>query len=268
MNIKMRYPGGRAAALTLSYDDGADADIRLIEIMTQYGLKGTFNLNSRMFLGDKSDRGLRLKKVYIESGNEVACHGVWHPRLEQLPTPAMIHEILDDRELLEEEFDTIIRGMAYPYGTYNKNVIEVIRLCGICYARTVRATGGFDIPENWLELPATCHHDDDRLFVLAERFVNHKEDCDPMLFYLWGHSFEFNNNDNWDRIEKFGQMVGHKQNIWYATNIEVYDYIQAYKRLEMSAKCNIIHNPSAMDVWIRVNGVNTKIAAGQTVRFE
>ena len=32
--------------MTLSYDDGAKDDIRLIEIMQKYGLKGTFNICS------------------------------------------------------------------------------------------------------------------------------------------------------------------------------------------------------------------------------
>ena len=37
----MRFPKGRAKALTLSYDDGTEQDIRLIRIMNQNGLKGT-----------------------------------------------------------------------------------------------------------------------------------------------------------------------------------------------------------------------------------
>jgi len=37
-NIYLRFPGGRAKALTLSYDDGVETDIRLIEIMKKHGL--------------------------------------------------------------------------------------------------------------------------------------------------------------------------------------------------------------------------------------
>ena len=42
----MRFPGGLAKALTFSYDDGVEQDIRLVEILDKYGMKGTFNLNS------------------------------------------------------------------------------------------------------------------------------------------------------------------------------------------------------------------------------
>ena len=44
MGIFMRFPGGKKKALTLSYDDGVEQDIRLIDIMKKNGLKGTFNL--------------------------------------------------------------------------------------------------------------------------------------------------------------------------------------------------------------------------------
>lgn len=265
MNIKMRFPGGAAAALTLSYDDGSEADIRLIEIMSKHGLKGTFNINSRMFDSDPNHYEA-IRKAYIESGNEVACHGVTHPFLDRLSTPEMIHEVLDDRERLEKEFDTIIQGMAYPFGTYNKDVLDVLKQCGIYYSRTVISTGRFDFPQNWLEWHPTCHHNDQRLFELTEQIVNHKEDTEPLLFYVWGHSYEFDRNDNWDRMEKFAEMIGNRDNIWYATNIDIYNYVRGYSRLEKSARGNIIHNPNAFDVWVRVNGSVMKIEAGETVR--
>ena len=48
---------------------------------------------------------------------------------------------------------------------------------------------------------------------------------EPLLFYLWGHSYEFDDDDNWDTIEKFLQKAGCRDDVWYATNIEVYDCI-------------------------------------------
>ena len=44
--VFMRFPGGLGKALTLSYDDGVEQDIKLIDILNRYGLKCTFNLNS------------------------------------------------------------------------------------------------------------------------------------------------------------------------------------------------------------------------------
>lgn len=59
MNIFMRYPGQRAKALTLSYDDGVQQDQRLISIMRRHGLRGTFNINTGLL------RRLREKKVTV-----------------------------------------------------------------------------------------------------------------------------------------------------------------------------------------------------------
>ena len=40
------YPGGKHKALTMSYDDGKQEDLRLVEIFNRYGIKGTFHINS------------------------------------------------------------------------------------------------------------------------------------------------------------------------------------------------------------------------------
>ncbi len=40
---------GKKKAITFSFDDGVLQDIRTIEILDKYGLKGTFNLNSGKF---------------------------------------------------------------------------------------------------------------------------------------------------------------------------------------------------------------------------
>ena len=44
---------GKKKAVTFSFDDGVTQDIRLIEILNKYGLKGTFNLNSGLMAKEK-----------------------------------------------------------------------------------------------------------------------------------------------------------------------------------------------------------------------
>ena len=44
--LKMRFPGGLRKAFTLSYDDANYDDMRLMELMDEYGVKGTFNVSS------------------------------------------------------------------------------------------------------------------------------------------------------------------------------------------------------------------------------
>ena len=101
-------------------------------------------------------------------------------------------------ETFEELFGKVIRGFAYPYGAYDDKSVEILKNCGICYARTVNSTRDFRIPQDWLRLPATCHHNDPELMNLADRFINTKNSWSPMLFYLWGHSYEFEQFDNFN----------------------------------------------------------------------
>ena len=52
----MRFKDGKKKALTLSYDDGVVQDIRLIGILNQYGLKGTFNIGTGRYEAEDTIR--------------------------------------------------------------------------------------------------------------------------------------------------------------------------------------------------------------------
>lgn len=221
-------------AVTFSFDDGNTDDIRLIEIMNKYGLKGTFNLNSGNITNTNSWNFADKKAVrhinYTEhadiyKGHEIACHSYTHPRLETLSKETVYNEIFTDKKILSCLFDCKIRGMAYPFGTYNDTVLEVLKECGIEYCRTVKVTHSFDMPENPLLLHPTCHFTDSGIFDIAERFL--KLTCDkPQVFYIWGHSYELVTEDDWQKFEKLCQTISNKKYIHYCTNIEVFDILK------------------------------------------
>ena len=97
-------------------------------------------------------------------------------------------------------------------------------------------------------------------FVETENMFGNAE-----MFYLWGHSYDFDNIDNWNVIEKFAEYAGGHEHIWYATNIEIYDYVKAYESLQTSYDKKIIHNPSATDVWFEIKGKVYCVKAGETL---
>ena len=276
----MRFPEFKDKAVTLSYDDGVAQDKRLIEIMSRYSLKGTFNLNSGMFGRIATHTSGRMTteealRLYTESGNEVAVHGYKHISLADVDSAVAINDIIEDRKALEALFGRVIKGMAYANGSYNDSVVEQLKLCGIHYARTTESTRDFKLPKDWLRLGATCHHNDPRLMELAEKFVTfsvgeyHWRNY-PRMFYLWGHSYEFDNDNNWNVIEEFAKYVGGREDIWYSTNGEIYDYIRAYERLEFSADGSMVYNPTVTDLYITYhrNNQNYVIHAGKTVRLD
>ena len=277
MNIFMRFPEGKIKALTLSYDDNVDQDIKFIDILNTYGLKCTFNINSEGYAEEgtvypEGNVHRRLTKnqateLYKNSGHEVAVHSCTHPFLEQLPASVAALEILNDRVALEEQFGCIVRGMAYPFGTYSDELVEVLKTCGIVYSRTIKSTEKFDVPTDWLRLPATCHHNNPRLMELAKEFAEATYKRAPKLFYLWGHSYEFESNNNWNVIEDFAKYMGNRDDIWYATNIEIYEYMEDYKRLVYSANGKRVKNPTARTLYFYAHGNNYSVAPGETVEI-
>ena len=280
----LRFPGGRRKALTLSYDDGVRQDLRLLELLDRYGVKCTFNLNSgtlgRVLFGGPPDREpLDLSCVKPEevasvyAGHEVAGHGLWHSSLPDIGTPGAMLEIIDDRAKLEELSGQRVQSFAYPFGLHSAEVRTLLRLAGYRSARTVVSTGGFGLPEDFLQWDATCHHDDPRLMELAKTFCEGGSGepfaFAPQLFYLWGHAYEFDIHHNWDRIEEFLRYVGQfGETVWFATNGEITDYVEAYRALRFSADSAAVTNPTATKLWMAIGFQEViELPAGETVNI-
>ena len=273
----MRFPEGKCKALTFSYDDGVKADKRLLQVFEKYGLKGAFNLNSKLFDCECWHGRMDEEQTYAAfngCGQEIALHGARHIFMGKVPLCEAVKEVTDNRDYLENKFGKIVRGMAYAYGSYNDDIKRMLKDCGVAYARTTNSTYGFEIPSDWLELNPTCHHTEKELAPLADKFfgqsptdqLKHRE---PGRFYVWGHAYEFDDVNNWDIIETLGKRAAEQKNeIWLATNIEIYDYIQAYNRLVFSLDGERVYNPSAQSVWIELRGKTYEIGAGKTVAFE
>ena len=223
------FPGNKLKAFTLSYDDGVTQDIRFVVLLKKYGLKCTFNLNSKIqspdsnwMIGDKKISRMDakgLKELYC--GHEIACHGETHADLVKLTKEELLTEMEEDRKCLAARFGTRPVGMAYPFGTYNASVAESLREMGFAYGRTILNSYSFDIPDDLLTYAPTCHHGDKDLFSLAEKFIALCPDR-PQLFYVWGHTYEFDVADSWDRLEDFFRLISGHDDIFYGTNREVF----------------------------------------------
>ena len=268
MERYLRFPGGKAKALTLSYDDGVIYDERLIEIMKKNGVKGTFNINSGLTGIPRRFTKEQCIELYSNSGMEVAIHGYKHLWPDAIHGATIYKEFATDKENLEEWFGGIIRGMAYAQGRYTDEVVDVLKTLDVAYSRTVESTFNFKLPTDWLRLKPTCHHKYEKLPELVKAFndanPNKQNNKHPMLFYLWGHSYEFEDNNNWEIIEDFCQSVGGREDVWYATNIEIYDYVKAYENLHFSANEKVVRNDSPIDIYFWSKGT-TYVAKASTI---
>ena len=276
----LRFPGGKAKAVTFSYDDGSKDDVRFLDVINKYNLKCTFNL-----VGELVESEERLTKDYIKEnilakGHEIAVHGYCHRAQNKIRPIEGIRDILDCRILLEREFGIIIRGMAFPDTAVNrfqepeafKRVKKYIEDLDIAY---VRSAGGdndkFKLPDEWHNWMPTAHHDNPQIFEYMEKFINldvsklYISMRTPKLFYVWGHSFEFERNQNWEHLDEICQKISGKDDIWYATNMEIYEYVQAYNSLVYSADGTVVYNPTLFDIWFDIDGTMYFIKSGETI---
>lgn len=225
---------GRKKAVTFSYDDGITQDKRLIKLFDKYGLKATFNINSG-YLGTHNSlvreevtvahvkpRACEVAEIY--KNHEVAAHTLTHPSLTRLTDEEIIHQVEDDRAALSEIVGYEVVGMAYPGGgtNYTAHVVDIIKNnTKIRYARTIESNHVFDIQSDLYTFkPTVYHHAEwDELFRLGREFIELAPDT-PKVFYIWGHAYELDIHDDWERYEEFCKLISGRENIYYCTNRE------------------------------------------------
>ena len=74
---------GKKKAVTFSFDDGVEQDIRLVDMLNRYGLKATFNLNSG-FLGLRREgtyKGKSIRKDNVMASQVAAVYQGHDPRV-------------------------------------------------------------------------------------------------------------------------------------------------------------------------------------------
>ena len=279
----LRFPGGKPKAFTMSYDDGVRQDIRLAEICNKYGVKCTFNINAGLIAPEPGHRRLcadEIREHLQGAGHEIAVHGFNHQAPGAARPINTMQEVLKDRLDLEKEFGGIIRGMAYPdsgitkihSGTSYETIRQILKDLGIVYSRSLSGDNDrFLLPEDWYNLIPTAHHNNPQVLEFAEKFVAfdyeklYSSSRHPRLFYLWGHSYEFDNNDNWDRIEAILDILAGKDDIWYPTNIQLWEYVHAYESLVYSADGMRVYNPTLTEVWFNADGTDYSVKPGEMI---
>lgn len=279
----LRYPGGKTKAVTFSYDDGCRQDLRLAETLNSYGIKATFNINSGV-LGKPDDWHLSAEEIQrniLDAGHEIANHGKYHMAPGLARSVDAIRDILDGRQELEQIFGRIVRGYAYPdtgilamqNGASYENIRKNLQDLGVAYARTLGSdNNGFRLPSDWYSWMPTAHHANPNAIAWAQEFLaldvngQYWSMRHPRLYYLWGHSYEF--EGNWGLLEALCQTLGGHEEIWYATNGEIYDYVEAWDRLIFSADGRMVTNPTLRTVWFDEDGVLYTVHSGETIQLK
>lgn len=219
---------------TLSFDDGTYEDEKMIVLLKKYGIKASFCINTGLMDGNDvievAGKWRRMnfeyaKKNKVYDGFDVISHGFKHKELTFLGESEIISEIRQDGENIAKLTDKSPVGFAYPGGTayYNGYITDImLSSTDIRFARDTDDTFAFYLPENFMAWKPTCSLLDDKLFSLAERFIN-AEATEDMLFYGWDHPWAITAYNAWDKVERLFKMLSEHDDIVFVSNTEFYE---------------------------------------------
>ena len=267
------WPGFRRKAVTFSYDDGMRNDRRLVALLNRHGLRGTFNLNSGKLSPDgAADDAWNVRAseaASLYAGHEAAVHGLRHESWNVTLPAVVAADIARDRLALESLFGCPVEGSAYPCGEHSKGPAPdaALRALGIVHARVVATRADFAVPADFLAWAPTTHHGRGDAADLARTFLDAADPAtaEPALFYVWGHSFEFRSEEDWERMDALCALLA-RDDVWAATNIEICRYVLAFRALRATLDGRVLENPTAIPLCLRVDGRPVLLAPGECFR--
>lgn len=267
--ITKLFPDGKGKAFNISYDDGVTQDIRFLELLNKYGLKGTFNLNFGLMESGfewTHECGLTVKRLDLQqavklySGHEVASHTLTHPYMDNLSRQEIMEQMVKDKENLERLFGREIQGFAVPFHYYSDLIAQCARKAGFEYARVSEESNSYGIPEDYYWWLGGKFHRSKDLEEYVDGFLH--TDKELALCQLVGHSYDLDVADMWDMMEAICAKVSKAEDVLPMTNLEIVRYLKAMAMAEVSAA--EITNRSNTDLWFRVNNEIIVLHPGET----
>lgn len=209
-----------------SWDDGHPLDLKVAELLSKYGIKGTFFVPIKNIEGRPVISNIDLKK--INRNFEVGSHTYDHRYLVGLSLEECFYQISRGKEELEQILGKEVEGFCYPGGMFDKSVKAQVMKAGFLYARGInnlRVDGSF----NKFNIPTTLQFYPHVNWVIFKNFIsmgayrkrfsifckyleandwlsavlNTMDFCaeNNLNFHLWGHSWEVDENDLWKKLE-------------------------------------------------------------------
>ena len=202
---------------TLRLDDCTMQDSRIIEIFERYGFTGcTFYMNTGLFghdwsafVGSPHVRYSREEAERVYRGQDVQVHTVSHFALNTLPDPQITAEVNLDAENIRAMFGHTPVGLSWPGGDrdWDAHTLDVVlATTDMRYGSCTTRTGNFDLPTRFMTWYPTCAFSDGDSLSLLQAFIEAKP-TEDMLFKAWGHGYEPDSGNTWDRFEEMIRMI-------------------------------------------------------------
>jgi peptidoglycan/xylan/chitin deacetylase (PgdA/CDA1 family) len=123
----------------ISFDDGHRSIFDFaFPILKKYNFTATIFVASGIIKGKKINDFYNTKdmlsaeniKELSDKGFEIASHGVWHSDLTLLDENELRNELINSKTELENLTKKTVSALSFPYGSWNKKVLEVAEECG------------------------------------------------------------------------------------------------------------------------------------------
>lgn len=227
--------------VTTSWDDGHKIDFRLADLMKKYNLTGTFYISPLDREIPEADRLTDDEIKKLSDGFEIGAHTMTHPRLSTISLEEAEKEISGSKKYLENILGKKVTSFCYPGGDHNSKHQKIVENAGFDFARNVNKFS-FGQNCNKFSFPTTVHayrHWSDFVNIYKysgslPKFFKNYLNWDQLaislfdqtyqkggIYHLWGHSWEVDNNKDWERLERVFSHISNKQGVEYLTNGEL-----------------------------------------------
>jgi len=224
----------KKAWLTTSWDDGHPLDFKIADLLWRYGLTGTFYIPQNAPTGAMSAAHIRD----LGSAFEIGSHTINHVFLSAATDVQARREIFDSRSWIEDCIGRACPMFSPPGGKFTNRDVGLIRQAGYCAFRTVELMS-IDTPRDMgrglFLLPTTIHAFPQPVrayvknaikrgrlsnlwrYILHGKSLNWPEVATSIIrnlaktggvFHLWGHSWELQEKQQWERLEMVLRMMG------------------------------------------------------------
>ena len=252
----------------MTYDDGVAQDVRLVQLLNAYGIKGTFNLNSGLMEEEfqwQHPCGMTVKRLPPEAvvglydGHEVASHTLTHPYMNALTHQQILEQMVFDKENLERLLEVEVSGFAVPFSYYSEEIAACARIAGFRYARMSEFTNHYDPWQDRYHWKCGFYHVMPGLRDYVSGFLS--TDAELALCQIVGHSYDLDAEDLWGETEDIFAAVSMRKDVWLATHLQIVEYLMAMAALEVGE--NYIRNGSNRKLWLEVNALPVVLSPGE-----
>jgi peptidoglycan-N-acetylglucosamine deacetylase len=239
--------------VSTSWDDGDIRDLRIAELLSKYGMRGSFYVPVKPFRGAPSLTPDHMRSM-TSSGLEIGAHGVDHEIMSEISENQTMEVVTTSKKFLEDTLGSEVPMFCYPRGRFASYTIPCLQKAGYRGARTTRMLST-SAEFNKFQMPTSSQvypHPPVRYMRNLARAKNipgmfdylfrlrgeqdwvkigktlfDRVQGDGGIWHLYGHSWEIDELGLWAGFEELLKYVSGKPDVLYLTNSKILKHSSA-----------------------------------------